>query len=290
MTAAEPRELDVRADGGNLRVLLWGTGDRLVVALHGITASAMSWCAVGARLPGGWTLAAPDLRGRGASSGLPGPYGFDSHVADVAAVVGQLGGRADVLAGHSLGAYIALLAHDAHPGLASRLVLLDGGLPMPVPEGADPDALLDLTLGPSLARLRQTFPDADAYVRFWREHPAFGDWNADAEAYVRYDLTPCEGGLRSRADEAAVRADGRDLLTAGPRFADALTRLKQPTVLLTAPAGMFGAPPGMLPAEAVAAWSERAPQLRPREVPDVNHYTLLFAPDSAADVARTLAS
>ena len=165
------RLLNVPVDGGDLRVLAWGKGKRVAVAVHGITASAMSWQAVARHMPPDWTLAAPDLRGRGHSRDLPGPYGLDRHARDVTAVLRHFGGR-PVLAGHSMGAYIALLTRDARPELVRRLVLVDGGLPLPVPESADLDALLDATLGPAIARLGQTFPTTEAYLEFWRAHPA----------------------------------------------------------------------------------------------------------------------
>jgi len=281
------RLLNVPVDGGDLRVLLWGTGKRIAVAVHGITASGMSWQAVARHMPPDWTLAAPDLRGRGYSSDLPGPYGLDRHARDVAAVLRHFGRRA-VLAGHSMGAYVALLTRDAHPELVRRLVLVDGGLPLPLPEGIDPDAVLDATLGPAITRLRQTYPDTEAYLDFWRAHPALAEhWTADVEAYARYDLTGEEGHLRSRAAEDAVRADGRDVLADKP-FADALSRLTRPTPLLTAPAGMFGVPPGLLPPEVVAAWQERVPALRPQTVPGVNHYTILFDREAAAAVSQAI--
>ncbi len=281
------RLLDVPVDGGNLRVLLWGTGRQVAVAVHGITGSAMAWQAVARQMPAGWTLAAPDLRGRGHSRDLPGPYGLDQHAADVAAVLRRLGNR-PVLAGHSMGAYVALLARDAHPRLVRRLVLVDGGLPLPVPDGADLDALLDATLGPAIDRLRRTFPDTEAYLDFWRAHPALaGHWTADVEAYVRYDLAGEAGALRSRVAEDAVRADHRDLLTGKP-FAEALGRLRDPTRLLTAPAGLFGAPPPLLPPELVATWRRRVPQLRPKLVPGVNHYTILFQPGGVAAIVQAI--
>jgi lipase len=279
--------VNVPVDGGHLRVLLWGTGKRVAVAVHGITASGMSWQAVARHMPADWTLAAPDLRGRGHSHDLPGPYGLDRHARDVAAVLRHFGGRA-VLAGHSMGAYIALLTRDAHPELVRRLVLVDGGLPLPVPEGTDLDAMLDATLGPAVSRLRQTYPDTEAYLDFWRAHPALADhWTADVEAYARYDLIGENGQLRSRAAEDAVRADGRDVLAEKP-FADALSRLTKPTPLLTAPSGMFGAPPGLLPPEVVATWQERVPALRPQTVPGANHYTILFEREAAAAVSQAI--
>jgi lipase len=281
------RLLNVPVGGGDLRVLLWGNGKRVAVAVHGITASAMCWQAVARHMPPDWTLAAPDLRGRGHSRELPGPFGLDRHARDVTAVLRHFGGR-PVLAGHSMGAFVALLARDAHPELVRRLVLVDGGLPLPVPDGADTDALLDATLGPAMARLGQTFADTEAYLDFWRAHPALADhWTPDVEAYIRYDLIGEPGQLRSRAVEEAIRTDGREVLAEKP-FADALSRLTKPTPLLTAPAGLFGQPPGLLPAELVAAWQERVPALRPQTVPDTNHYTILFEREAAAVVSQAI--
>jgi lipase len=281
------RVLDVPVSGGELRVLQWGTGRRVAVAVHGITASAMSWQAVARQMPPGWTLAAPDLRGRGASAHLPGPYGLEQHAADVTAVLRHFDGR-PVLVGHSMGAYVALLARDAHPGLSRRLVLVDGGLPLPVPDRVDPEVALEAAIGPAIARLRQTFPSMEAYLDFWRAHPALAEhWTADVEAYVRYDLTGEEGSMRSRVAEAAVIPDTRDVM-AEKQFADALGRLTQPTPLLTAPAGFLGEPPGLLPPELVGVWAERVAQLRPQTVPGVNHYTILFDRQAAATVARAI--
>ena len=81
------RLLNVAVDGGDMRVLLWGTGKRVAVAVHGITGSGMSWQAVARHMPPDWTLAAPDLRGRGHSRDLPGPFGLDAHARDMVAVL-----------------------------------------------------------------------------------------------------------------------------------------------------------------------------------------------------------
>ena len=209
----DPEELDVPLPDGTLRVLRWGRGPRHGVALHGITASGASWEPVAEALPTEWSLFAVDLRGRGHSADLPGPYGFGRHIEDVLAAVAHLRLEQPVLAGHSLGAYLALLTADREPGTFGGLLLIDGGLPLPVPAGVDLDALLDASLGPALARLRETFPSVEAYFDFWRAHPAMKDsWNVYLEDYLRYDLTGEDGVLRSRVSEQAVRADGRELL------------------------------------------------------------------------------
>ncbi len=279
---------DVEVAGGVLRVVSFGGGRRHVLAVHGITGSAMCWQAVARALPTGWALHAVDLRGRGHSGTLPGPFGLDAHVEDLGRACRALGLDRPVLAGHSLGAYIALLTAATHAGMFDGLVLIDGGLPMPVPDGADPDALMAATLGPALARLSQTYPTPEAYIGFWQAHPALTDWTSDVEDYVRYDLTGEPGALRSRVNPEAVRADGRELLTAGARITAALDTLPGPTPLLRAPAGMFGEPPGLLPEELTEAWAGRVTALRVHTIPGTNHYSILFAPHATAEIAAQL--
>ncbi len=282
------RARDVDVTGGTLRVVSFGAGGRPVLAVHGITANAMCWRAVARALPAGLTLHAVDLRGRGHSTALPGPFGFDAHAADLRQAALALGPERPVLIGHSLGAFIALLAADAHPGAFGPLVLVDGGLPLPVPPGADLDALLAASLGPAMQRLAETYPTPEAYVDFWRAHPALTGWTSDVEDYVRYDLAGEPGALRSRANPEAVRADSRELLTAADRISAALHRLGGPTPLLRAPAGMFGQPPGLLPDEMATSWQSELPELRVITVPDTNHYSILFSPDAAAAIAAQI--
>ncbi|MGW2559378.1 alpha/beta fold hydrolase [Streptomyces sp. NPDC001514] len=287
----KPAELDLPAGGGTLRVLRFGEGPRIAVAAHGITASGMSFAAVARHLPPDWSLFALDLRGRGHSASTPGPYGLDTHAADLCAAAERWGGgRPVALTGQSMGACVALRAAARRPELFDRLLLVDGGLPLPIPPDADPDALLDASLGPVIARLSRTYESDEAYVAFFRAHPALGpDWNDDIEAYVRYDITGPAGARASRAQEGAVRHDGRELLTSAASFGEDLAGLSVPTLLLHAPRGLMGTEPGMLPAPLVAQWTARVPLLAAEPVPDCNHYTILMG-SPASTVADRLTS
>ena len=193
-----------------------------------------------------------------------------------------------VLVGHSMGAYVALLAAAAEPGLFRRLVLVDGGLPFPPPpEGVSVDEVLKATLGPAIDRLSTTFESEQAYLDFFRAHPALtADWNDDIAAYVRYDLTGVPGQMRSRVVGDAVREDGRDLLLMADDFLAAWDALRVPTVLLRAPRGMFGQAPGLLSEEAVEEAARRRPDITIETVAEANHYTIVLADRFAAQVAR----
>ncbi|MFJ6198522.1 alpha/beta hydrolase [Micromonospora sp. NPDC092111] len=281
-------QVRIAVPGGTLAALRFGTGPRIALAAHGITASGMSFRAVAAQLPTDWSLVALDLRGRGGSNQLPGPYGMDRHAADICAAAEQAGGgRPVVLIGQSMGAYAALRATATRPELFSRLVLVDGGLPLPVPPDADPDQLLATTLGPAIARLSDTFASEQAYLDFFRAHPALaGDWNEHMAAYVRYDATGPQGAVRSRTDAVAVAEDGRDLLVNAASFGPDLIGLTVPSVLLYAPRGMFGQEPGMLPEPLVQHWRAQAPALRTELVGGTNHYTILLTDGPAAAIAK----
>lgn len=286
----EPTFLDVPVAGGDLRVARWGQGERVVLAAHGITGNGLGWLPVARHLPAGWTLLAPDLRGRGGSRGLGGPFGMARHAEDLAAVAAHVGADRVVVGGQSMGAFAAVVLADAHPDLVERLVLVDGGLPLPFSiEGTDPDAVIDLTLGPAIARLSMEFESPEAYVAFWKEHPALGpSWDDGLEAYVRYDLVGDAPALRSSALEDAVRADGRDLLVGAEALGEALTRVACPVHLVRASFGLLGEPPAVQPTELVDAWRDRIPRFSEELVEGTNHYTVAFGEPGASIIAERI--
>src|SRR5690606_38633065 len=133
------RAEEVPVRGGSMHVGVWDpegdpAGAPTVVAVHGITSSHVAWPLLAAAMPD-VRVVAPDLRGRGRSRDLPGPYGMPSHADDVAAVLEHLGVERAVAVGHSMGGFVSLVLADRHPGRVSALVLVDGGLPLLPPAG-----------------------------------------------------------------------------------------------------------------------------------------------------------
>jgi pimeloyl-ACP methyl ester carboxylesterase len=290
MADTEDQAVDVA--GGSLHAIRFGSGQRQVLGVHGITASSMSMAVVARQLGGEFTLLAPDLRGRGASAGLPGPYGMRAHADDCAAAIAALCQPPVVVLGHSMGAYVAVVLAAAHPELVERLVLADGGLPLPRPEAlgrdVDPDEVIDLVLGPAIDRLSMVFTTEASYFDFWRAHPAMEEWSDDIEAYLRYDLQPVEGGYRSRVVEEAVRTDGAEQIVAPEAIVQALRNVSCPIHFLGAPRGLLNQPSPLIPDEVVRHWQGELPNLRADVVDDVNHYTLVIGERGAAAVARAL--
>lgn len=282
-----PAGVDVPVAGGPLRVARWGDGPAPVLGIHGITASSVSLAPVARHLGVDHTLLAPDLRGRGASNALPGPFGMEAHAADCARVLEDHAVAPAVVVGESMGGFVAVVLAATRPELVERLVLVDGGIPLPVPDGADPDALAEAVLGPALARLDMVFPSRSAYLDFWRAHPALGeDWNPDVEAYLDYDLVTSDDGFRSRVSAAAVREDSRQTLIYPEAVSRALASLRCPISLVRATRNLMNTPPPLIPDDVVAEWRSRLPHLRDEVVADTNHYTLMFGERGAKVIAE----
>jgi pimeloyl-ACP methyl ester carboxylesterase len=291
LNSPENPRVDVPVAGGSLaafRLGAAGEGAPTVLAVHGITANSQGWRGVARSLEGRAGLVAPDLRGRGRSNGLPGPYGLATHAEDMLAVLDHLGLERAVLVGHSLGAYIiARLAVD-HPDRVAALLLVDGGLTIKHEDEVDPQKFIESFLGPALARLGMTFAGREDYHAWWRRHPAFGNGDiddADLVAYADHDLIGDPPNLHSSVSEEAVRGDAADLFTMG----EPAHRLAVPATLMCAPRGLLDDPKPMQPPDVVQAWAADAPsQRRMLPVPDVNHYTIVLGSTGAAAVAAAI--
>ncbi|HJP80654.1 MAG TPA: alpha/beta hydrolase [Pseudonocardiaceae bacterium] len=283
-----PRErYSVPVAGGDLAVHRWPADGPTVLAAHGITSNGLSWSAVADALPG-FEIIAPDLRGRAGSRSLPGPYGPARHADDLLGVLDHRGvAEPVVLAGHSMGGFVASVAAAAHPERFSKLVLVDGGLAFPEQEGADIDAVLEAVIGPAMRRLSMEFADLDAYHEFWHEHPAFtAIWHERTIECLDHDLIGEPPQLRSSCVLDAIRTDGAGVL-ADPEVLGAIHRLTVPAVLLWAQRGMLDQPEGIYSPDRLAALPDG---VRAELVPEVNHYSILFGDNGAKAVAAAIAS
>jgi len=298
---SEYRTFTVPVRGGDLAAGAWepaavagalDPGIPTVLAIHGITASHLAWQCFADALPGARILA-PDLRGRGRSRDLPGPWGMRRHADDAVRVLDTAGVDAATLVGHSMGAFVAVaLAHE-HPDRVNAIVLVDGGLPLPSRTMADGEDVALQLLGPAAERLRMTFADHESYREFWRAHPAFTDnWSAAIEAYVDYDLVGTPPSMHSASLLEAVAADAlelNDALASREQLA-ALLSLPGTITFLRAPRDLLDRPGGLYSPEAVTRWQAELPNLVVHEIPDVNHYSIIMTPGGVAPVAALVAA
>lgn len=104
-----------------------GSGEKLLVLLHGLGAHAGVWSRTISLIEKSWAgrWMAPDFRGHGRSV-KEGPYGYGVHAADVAALIGEQKPDTVTLAGHSFGGVIAALVASGWFGPQVREVAAFG--------------------------------------------------------------------------------------------------------------------------------------------------------------------
>lgn len=290
VTTRTPTTIDVAVAGGDLRVGVWDAANPdapTALLLHGITSSHLAWQFVAEQLPD-LRLVAPDLRGRGGSHAIEGPAGLAAHAADLAATLDAAGIERTVVVGHSMGGFVAVVFAHLYPERVSRLVLVDGGLPLDVPAGLDVDAMVAGILGPTAARLSMRFASVDAYLDFWRGHPAFhDDWSPELERYLAYDLVADgDGGFRPATSYATTVEDNVDMVS-GTALRDALAGLRHPVRMITVPRGLQNEPPGLYAPEYLARILPGYPSVRHERVDGFNHYTIVLS-EAGGDVVTRL--
>ncbi|MEJ1921365.1 alpha/beta hydrolase [Microbacterium sp. KHB019] len=284
------RTVDVPVSGGDLRVGVWdpvdAVGDILtVLAIHGVTSSHLAWPFLVEQLPGVRVIA-PDLRGRGASNELAGAAGMVAHATDMVAVLDAFGVSTAPVIGHSMGGFVAVVLAHLHPTRVQQLVLVDGGLPLDVPAGVEPDQLVSIILGPTADRLSKRWTSVEEYIEvFWRHHPAFeADWSDDLERYIAYDLVPHGDGLRPATSYQTTVEDTIDL-NLGSALPEALAALTVPTLFITVPRGLQNETPGLYPAGHREKLLAEHPDIRHRHLDGLNHYTVVMSDRGALALA-----
>jgi pimeloyl-ACP methyl ester carboxylesterase len=110
----------------SVRYLEAGSG-RAMILLHAFPLSAEQWLPQLARVPPGWRFVAPDLRGFGGVEPGPVPGGItmDTYAADVIELMAHLEIPSAVIAGLSMGGYVAFPMARRAPARVAGLVLAD---------------------------------------------------------------------------------------------------------------------------------------------------------------------
>jgi len=121
----------VLARGVRFNVLRLGSGERLLVLLHGLVFDNLSswYFTAAARLAALHSVLLYDLRGHGRSEQPPTGYTLDDMALDLAAILDELGeSRRVTLVGNSYGGLVALWFTRRFPDRVDSLVLVEGQL------------------------------------------------------------------------------------------------------------------------------------------------------------------
>lgn len=268
-----------------------------IIALHGITAHHRAFNALARRISPQRGLIAPDLRGRGDSDKPETGYGLEAHAADVVRLLDYFGLENAALAGHSMGAFVALQVALSYPERVRNLVLLDGGWPRSEtpPEEMTDEQLREAEavregLARAFRRLDMTFESPEDYLEFW--FPGQGltpeDLPPEVADYFLYDLGDTDGGFSPKCSAAAASEDASWLAEQGPTAAR-LRDVGCPVALVTAGAGFFPETEPLVSEEAREAMAGALDLRSQRRVASANHYSLLYEPN-VGEFAALLAS
>ena len=100
----------------------------VLVLLHGLAGYALEWGASIAALRCDYRVISVEQRGHGSSTRRPDDVSRAAYVADVVAVLDDLGAAAVPVVGQSMGGHTAMLLAAHHPERVSRLVMVESGL------------------------------------------------------------------------------------------------------------------------------------------------------------------
>ena len=279
----------VTGDGVELSFGYWPGRGEPIIALHGLTASYLNFIGIAERLAGRRPLFALDLRGRGDSEKPAGPYGMAQHGRDVAAAMRAMGLGASIIAGHSMGAYVATAVAQQDPELVAGLVLIDGGYAPAIKGGPTPQQGLDALLALRITQLRQTYPSREVYREFWRGQPHFPkeEWGPWVEAFLDYEVGGEAPNLQPKAMEGAVRAD----LAEGFQREAIVARLRSirvPVLMMRADNGFAPGMPPLFPEAIMAEFRSYVPGMEEETIQGSTHYTMVLGNRGATRIAELL--
>jgi len=113
-----------QVNGIRMHYVKMGSGP-LLILLHGWPETWYEWHKVMPTLATKFTVVAPDLRGLGLSEKTQ--TGYDKHTIanDVATLIKNLGQKSAIVVGHDMGGKVAYILGLLHPGLVTKLILVD---------------------------------------------------------------------------------------------------------------------------------------------------------------------
>jgi lipase len=261
-----------------------GRGPDPVICLHGITAQHRAFNAAARYLETSRGLVGVDLRGRGDSDKPESGYSLEAHAADVVRVLDHLGLQSAVLAGHSMGGFVALKTALMFPERVRAIVLLDGGWPRveSTPEELTEEekqeaAALEEGLARAFKRLDMTFESPEAYLDFWfpDQNLKMEDLPQDLADYYLYDLGEVEGGYRPKASRVAAEEDSPSVSSTSPT-AEEMRGVTCPVALVRASQGFFPDSDPLISDETRDVMAELLDLRTEVLLEGANHYTMLW--------------
>jgi pimeloyl-ACP methyl ester carboxylesterase len=124
---AAARVAEATVHGHRVRYRVAGTEGPVLLLVHGITGSSLTWQPIMGALGQDHIVIAPDLLGHGESAKPRGDYSLGAYASGVRDLLALLGHDSATIVGHSLGGGVAMQFAYQFPERTERLVLVDSG-------------------------------------------------------------------------------------------------------------------------------------------------------------------
>jgi haloacetate dehalogenase len=281
---------DVSTPRGRVRARVGGGGPPLLV-LHGFPQTHLMWHSVAPALAQDFTVVAADLPGYGDSFRPPvsedhGAYAKRALAEDLVAAMAELGHERFAVAGHDRGGRVAYRMALDHPGVVTRLAVLDIVPTGEIWRGADATFALGywhwgFLAQPAPLPERMMLGDPEAvWIAIERMGIKAGDERYPAEVVDAYRA--------QFADPAAVEAMCEDY-RAGATIDRALDDADRDRRTIGCPVRALWGGAGALPlfyGDPLELWRPYAPGVTGRAVEGASHFLVEDAPgEVAADLA-----
>jgi pimeloyl-ACP methyl ester carboxylesterase len=273
MSISPVRDEFIIAGDNTFHYVQWGGQGPPMIFLHGITANAYCFQAFADDLARDHRVFAYDLRGRGDSDKPESGYGISIHATDLAELIDVLGLDRPVVAGHSMGAFVALYFAVHYPQKLSKLILIDAGVSPPWKTIEQQPVWLTA----SMNRLGTPVPSYEEYIQRLKAAPFLGPyWNRYIDFYFEHDVRRnSDGSVVSKAYREGVLQDGQQQLSENAPE-ELWKDVTVPTLLMRAGQGLFTDNDQLLTEEAAAAIQHGIKNCHYVNFPNLNHYTIIF--------------
>lgn len=251
-----------------------GEGEVLLL-IHGMAGSSVTWRAVTPQLSKKFRVVAPDLLGHGESAKPRGDYSLGAFAVWLRDFLDEVGISRATIVGHSLGGGVAMQFVYQHPDYCQRLILISSG-------GLGPDVGLILRL--------LSAPGAEAVLPIIAPHPVLtvGDklrsWlsNAGIQSPRGAELWSAYSSLSDRQTRESFLRTLRSVVDYRGQAVSALNRLQLRRDL---PAmAIWGERDTIIPVDHAYAAHEVRADTRLEVLPGVGHFAQVEAPTQVVEL------
>lgn len=252
-----------------------GSGDEVLLLIHGMAGSSDAWRELIPRLGKNYRVVAPDLLGHGQSTKPRGDYSLGAFAVWLRDFLDELGIARATIVGHSLGGGVAMQFIYQHPDYCERLILISSG-------GLGPDVGLILRL--------LSAPGAEFVLPVIAPSPVLKAGNKIGSWFTSSGMRNPRASEIWRAYSSFSDAPTRDAFLRTLRSVvdyrgqsvSALNRLHVRSELPTL--AIWGADDQIIPVEHGHAALAARPGSRLEVLPGVGHFAHVEAPTEVAEI------